>query len=93
VRLPAFFVQGINAVVPDKRKGHRNNLAAIGWIGEHLLISGHGSIKADLTNARTRCANRLAAENPPVFKSYQSLVHSGREPKQKPIVRKQPARL
>ena len=43
----ALHVQGIGAVVTDQRIGHGHDLAPVGRIREHLLITGHRRIEAD----------------------------------------------
>ena len=46
----AFRICWIGSVVSDERIGHGHELAAVGGIGEHLLITAHGGIETDLTD-------------------------------------------
>ena len=45
--LAGFRVFGVDAVVADLRVGHAHDLSAIGWIGDDLLVSGHGGVETN----------------------------------------------
>ena len=55
----------VDAVVANLRVGHRDNLTAITWIGQNLLITGHGSVEDDfaihLTGGTERCACKYSS--------------------------------
>ena len=70
-----FDVEEIGAVISDEGIGHRNNLAAVGGIGKHLLVASHGCIEADLARLRPRRTKRLAAKNGSIFKC-QHCIHT-----------------
>ena len=71
VRLAAFLIERVRAVVSDQRIGHRHDLSAIGRIGQHFLITGHRGVETNLADAGARCAERFAFENPTVFESEE----------------------
>ena len=76
VRLVAFDVLGVDAVVADLRIGHRDNLATIARIGKDLLISGHRRVEADFTVNFAICSKRLAGKYCAVFQSeFCELCH------------------
>src|SRR5262245_40268845 len=45
-----FYVLFVDAVISDERISHRDDLSAVGWIGEDLLIAGHCSVEDNLTH-------------------------------------------
>ncbi len=51
VGLVGFGIELVDPVVADQRVGHGDDLAAVGGIGEHLLVAGHRGVEADLTEA------------------------------------------
>src|SRR5262249_49293017 len=53
-RTPRLHVLWIDAVVADQRVGHAHELAAIGRIGEDLLIARHGSVEDDFAMSFAR---------------------------------------
>ena len=56
MRRSAFLVKRIDAVVSDQRIGHRDDLATIRWIGQHLLITGHGGVETNFADPGPGCA-------------------------------------
>ena len=56
MRPSAFLIEFVRSIIPNQRIRHRHDLTAIGRIGQHFLIAGHGSVKANLADARARCA-------------------------------------
>ena len=44
----------VDAVVADERVGHRDDLAVVGRVGEHLLVAGHAGVEDDLAEASRR---------------------------------------
>ena len=69
VRTPGFDVLIVDAVVPDERIGHRDDLALVRWIGQDFLITGHRGVEADFAASGRRGAESEAAEYRTVFKS------------------------
>ena len=69
MRLRAFPVDLVHAVVADLRTSHRDDLAAIRRIGEHFLIPGHRSIEADLADRGAAGSKGFADEITSVFES------------------------
>src|SRR5881394_1474612 len=63
----AFAVEGIDAVIADQRISHRYDLSAIRRIGQHLLVTGHRGVEANLADACTGCAKRFTLEMSAVF--------------------------
>jgi hypothetical protein len=62
-----FVVQFVYSIVADQWIGHRDNLTAVGWIGQYLLITGHRRIETNLTDRCSGCAKRFTVKDAPVF--------------------------
>src|SRR5947208_9236892 len=56
VRRAAFLIEGIGSVVTDQRISHGHDLAAIGGISQHFLITGHGGVETNFAYAGAGCA-------------------------------------
>nr|GEU28458.1 hypothetical protein [Tanacetum cinerariifolium] len=56
-------VFGIDAVVADVRIRQGDDLAAVGWIGKDLLVTGHGSIENHFPGGVTGSADRKTFED------------------------------
>ena len=63
-----------DAVVADERRGHRDDLAGIGGIGQHLLIAGHARVEHDFAAGLAGGAGGDAAVPGAIFKR-ESRVH------------------
>ena len=50
VRRAAFLIERIGSVISNQRISHGHDLAAIGRIGQHFLITGHRGVEADLAD-------------------------------------------
>ena len=72
VRGAAFGIGGIGSVIADKRISHRDDLPAIGGIGQHFLIAGHRSVEANFAHTRAGRAKRFTLENPAIFECKNS---------------------
>jgi hypothetical protein len=70
-----FNVEQVGAVISDEGISHRHNLAAVGGIGKHLLVAGHGCVEADFARLRSRRTKRLATKYGSVFKC-QDCIHT-----------------
>ena len=68
VRLARFGVLGVDAVVADLRVGHGDDLAAVGGIGEDLLIAGHRGVETDFPGGGSGGSERGSFETASVFK-------------------------
>src|SRR6476646_3464783 len=79
MRLAAFRVERIHAIIPDERISHCDDLTAIGRISQHLLVAGHGSVEANFTDTRTICSKIFSVKGAPIFEDNKSLLHFGRE--------------
>ncbi len=64
----ALGVEGVDAVVADLRAGHGDDLAAVGGIGEDLLVAGHRGVEDHLAEGSDGSAEGLAEEAAAVFK-------------------------
>ena len=71
MRGAAFLIQRVDPVISDQRVCHCHNLPAVGWIGQHFLITGHRRVEANLTNACASRAKRFALEISAVFEGYE----------------------
>ncbi len=70
-RPPRFGGQVAGAVVADVGLGHDDDLAAVGGIGEDLLlVAGHRGVEDDLAHRRAR-RGRAAAEDGAVFEQEE----------------------
>src|SRR5690242_17826143 len=67
VRRLTFRVERIDSVVSDQWIRHRNELPAVRRIRKHLLVTGHRSVEANLTDACSGRAKRFALEMSAVF--------------------------
>src|SRR5580704_4806713 len=79
MRLAAFRVERIYAIIPDQRISHGDDLTAIGRIGQHLLVASHGSVETNFTDARPFCSKTFSVKGAPIFEDNKSLFHFGRE--------------
>ena len=68
VRACRLAVERIDAVIPDLRIGHRDDLATIRRVGDHLLISCHRGVKTNLSGRRSSGTERISFECATVFK-------------------------
>ena len=76
MRLVAFDVLGVHAVVANFRIGHRDDLPAITRIRQDFLIAGHRRIETDFAVDFTECAERFSGENSAVFqREFCELSH------------------
>ena len=75
VRLAAFHVLGVDAVVADLGVGHRDDLAAVARIGEDLLVAGHRGVETDLAVDLAVGAEGCAGEDGSVFQGEFCNVH------------------
>ena len=57
----------VDAVVADERVGHRDDLALVGRIGEHLLVAGHAGVEDDLAEGLAGGAEAAAGVDGAVF--------------------------
>src|SRR5262245_13393735 len=64
-------------IVTDVRTGHRNDLPLIGWIGQNLLVSGHGGVEYDFANCLAFVAERASFKYLPVSQGQECLPHAG----------------
>ena len=55
MRLATFLVGRVRSVISDQRVSHGHDLSTIRWIGQHFLITRHGSVETNLTDT---CAGR-----------------------------------
>ena len=67
MRLAAFDVFGVDAVVADLGVGHRDDLTAVARIGEDFLIAGHRRVEADFAVDFACGAERGSGEDRAVF--------------------------
>ena len=42
--------------ISDVRKGEGDDLAGIGWVGQNLLVAGHGGVKHELADVESGLA-------------------------------------
>ena len=56
----------VDAGVADVRIGQRDDLAAVGGIGEDLLVAGHRGVEHDLADRQPGCADGAAPKHRPV---------------------------
>jgi hypothetical protein len=63
----ALDVLAVDAVVPDERVGHRDDLALVRGVGEDLLVAGHRGVEHDLALGRARRTERAAGEDRAIF--------------------------
>ncbi len=62
-----FVIQLVDSIVADQRIRHRDNLAAIRRICQHLLIAGHRRIETNLADGRPDRAKRFTVKDAPIF--------------------------
>ena len=71
MRGAAFLIQRVDPVISDQRVCHCHNLPAVGWIGQHFLITGHRRVEANLPDACPSCAKGFTLEISAVFEGYE----------------------
>ena len=74
MRRAALLVGRVGAVISDQRISHGHDLAAIGRIGQHFLVTGHRGVEADFADPRAGGAKRFALENPAVFEGKKARI-------------------
>ena len=62
---------GSGAVVADVRLGHHHDLAAVGGVGEHLLVAGHRGVEHHLAEAGAG-RDGLSLEDAAVFEDEEA---------------------
>ncbi len=62
-RRPALHVFLVRADVADMREGEADDLAVVGGIGHHFLITCHRGVEADFANRRSRRAEAPAPQH------------------------------
>ncbi len=67
----------VDAVVADLRRGHGDDLAEVGGIGDDLLVAGHRGVEDTLACDGGVGSEREAAENGTVFEGENSLLGRG----------------
>ena len=67
-----FRILARHAVVADERICHADDLPGVGWIGQNLLITGHGSIEHHLAARFALRAPRTTKKRAPIFEREQS---------------------
>ena len=67
VRAGGFIVVGVDAVVPDLRVGHRDDLAAVGGVGDDFLIARHRGVETDFPGGGAGGSEGNSLEGPTVF--------------------------
>ena len=73
--LVRFDVERVDAGVADERISHRDDLAAIGRVGQDLLVTGHRGVETDFPVGGQGRAKRLAAPDAAVFQGEKSRSH------------------
>ena len=53
VRARTLLIGRVSSVVANEWIGHRDNLTTVGWVGQHLLITGHRGVEADFPHFRS----------------------------------------
>ena len=71
-------VLAVDAVVPDVRVGHRDDLARVGGIGQDLLVAGQRRVEDDLARCLALPAEGSALEDPPVLERQHRLATRSR---------------
>ena len=74
VRTTCFGINLGGAVVADLRIGQDNNLAAVGRVGEDLLVSGDGCVKDHFTGALNGRTKASALEDGSIFQDQDCLL-------------------
>lgn len=64
--LAAFGIFGVNAHIADVGVGQGNDLPAIGWIRQDLLITGHCRVEANLAGAHGCSAEAHSMKDTPI---------------------------
>src|ERR1051326_1702939 len=72
VWLRAFLIGRVGPVISDQRVSHGHDLAAIRWIGQDFLVTGHRGVETDLADMGPDGAKRLALKNSAVFEREES---------------------
>ena len=67
VRSAGFVVLGIDSVVSDLRIRHADDLAAVGRIGDDLLVAGHRGVETDFPGGGSGGSERVSFETASVF--------------------------
>ena len=76
MRRAALRVGSVRPVVADERISHGDDLPAIGGIGKHFLVAGHGSVEANLAD----CSLPVAPKDSPSKIRPSSRARSARMP-------------
>src|SRR4029079_15714260 len=71
-------VLGVRAVVPLLGRRHRDDLAGVRGVGEHLLVAGHPGVEHGLAEGLPRRAERRPAERRAVLENEQRLASAHR---------------
>ncbi|MNY77036.1 hypothetical protein D3C86_2168130 [compost metagenome] len=66
-RADRFEVVAGDAVVADERIRHRDDLTAVGRVGQYFLITGHPGVEHDFAGRFAFAAERLADKQRAVF--------------------------
>ena len=69
-------VVGMHPVVPDVGGGHRDDLSAVGRVGQDLLVPGHPGVEHGFTEHRAGGTDAAAAEHGPVLEHEQCVSHA-----------------
>ena len=64
-------VGGADAVVANLRIGERHNLAGVGWVGDDLLVAGHGRIEDELAEGLAGSPDRESLERGSILERKQ----------------------
>jgi hypothetical protein len=75
LQFAALDVGVIHAVVADLRRGHAEDLAAVGGVGEDLLVAGHRRVEAHLARHGAGGAERLTEIDRAVFECECRVWH------------------
>ena len=68
LRSHRFEVSLIDAIIPDQRIGHGDDLTFVGWIGQHFLVARQVGVEDHLAKGLARCSEGFAPEHGTVFK-------------------------
>ncbi len=67
VDLPRLPILSVRSDITDQRIRHRNNLFAVRWIGNYLLIAAHTRIEYDLAAPNPQRSERAAPKHRAIF--------------------------
>src|SRR6266487_1705959 len=71
MRLGTFLIGRVGAVISNEWVSHGHDLPTIGWVGQHFLITGHGSVETHFAEARAGRAEGFTLENSAIFEGEQ----------------------